>query len=285
MISALWFLLDNWIVGFIGSFLIAGIAYDRRSLSKSGVLAAIAVGTILYALGNLAWFGTLLVFFITSTLASKLKPHRKRAAEHLYAKGANRDAFQVLANGGAGLIACIGNAIWPNPLWWWLFLGAMSTVNADTWATEIGGMSTSPPISVASFRTVPAGTSGGISRLGLIASIAGGLCIGVFAAFFIPFAGNSATDSLSDPSIHWISLLVISTCAGLIGSLADSWLGAYWQVMYRCAACRQEIEKPMHCAHQASLIRGYAWMNNDTVNFISSCVGSIVAVALSLIFA
>ena len=74
---------------------------------------------------------------------------------------------------------CIGNAIWPDPVWWLIFVGVMATVNADTWATEIGGMSKSIPRSIMNGKPVPAGTSGGITGLGLLASLLGGAFIGL----------------------------------------------------------------------------------------------------------
>ena len=83
-----------------------------------GLIAAVLLGTSMFALGNIAWFGTLIAFFISSSLLSKLKHQRKSAAESGYAKGGRRDAGQVAANGGLGLLLCIGNAIWPDPVWW-----------------------------------------------------------------------------------------------------------------------------------------------------------------------
>ena len=94
-----------WVYGFAGSVIIAGAAYWKRSLSLSGLIAAVLLGTTMYALGSLAWFGTLIAFFISSSLLSKLRHQRKAAAESGYAKGGRRDAGQVAANGGLGFVA------------------------------------------------------------------------------------------------------------------------------------------------------------------------------------
>jgi uncharacterized protein (TIGR00297 family) len=266
-------------IGCIASLGIAGFAYLRKSLSRSGACAAVVIGTLMYTFGSVAWFGTLIVFFLSSTVVSKLKHHRKQLAEHSYAKGHQRDAGQVLANGGLATCLCIAHVIWPNPVWWWAFLGAMATVNADTWATEIGGMSRSLPRSILTGKVVSAGTSGGVSLLGIGASIAGALCIGGAAWLFLQ-VGNHPLVEYDDVVYPFITLMVCCGIAGLMGSLADSWMGATWQVMYRCEQCHIEIEKPMHGAHSASLIRGYRFVNNDTVNMVSSVGGSIVAILL-----
>ncbi|MDF2652538.1 MAG: rane protein [Paenibacillus sp.] len=268
----------EWIWGLAGSLIIAGAAYWKGSLSLSGLAAAMLLGTSMFALGNLAWFGTLIAFFISSTLLSKLKHQRKSAAESGYAKGGRRDAGQVAANGGLGLLLCIGNAVWPDPAWWIVFVGVMATVNADTWATEIGGMSVSTPRSIINGKCVPAGTSGGVTGLGLLASLLGGAFIGLVSGWF------SQMIELEYELGAIAVLFILGAVSGLIGSLADSWLGATFQVMYRCNVCGKTIEKQFHCGQKAALFRGMRWMRHDMVNAVSSIVGGIMCLAIYLLF-
>ncbi|MEC0249107.1 DUF92 domain-containing protein, partial [Paenibacillus chitinolyticus] len=169
--------MDVW-MGLLGSVLVAGAAYSKRSLTVSGAAAAVVLGTLMYSLGSAAWFGTLIAFFVASTLLSKYKHKRKAAIESGYAKSGNRDAGQVAANGGLGLLLCIGSAFAPHPAWWAAFVGVMAAVTADTWATEIGGLSRTAPRSILTGRKVAPGTSGGVTALGLLATCAGGLFIG-----------------------------------------------------------------------------------------------------------
>jgi uncharacterized protein (TIGR00297 family) len=265
----------EWIWGLTGSLLIAGAAYWKRSLSLSGLVSAVVLGTTMFALGSLAWFGTLIAFFVSSTLLSKLKHRRKSAAESGYAKGGRRDAGQVAANGGLGLLLCLGNAIWPDPVWWVLFVGVMATVNADTWATEIGGMSLSTPRSIINGNRVPAGTSGGVTGLGLLASLLGGAFIGLVGGWF---------NQMGEPGYGagtLIALVALGAVSGMIGSLADSWFGATLQVMYRCTVCGKTIEKQVHCEQEAVQIRGMRMMTNDMVNAVSSLVGGAICLVVS----
>lgn len=264
-----------WVYGFAGSVIIAGAAYWKRSLSLSGLIAAVLLGTTMYALGSLAWFGTLIAFFISSSLLSKLGHQSKSAAESGYAKGGRRDAGQVAANGGLGLLLCIGNAIWPNPVWWLIFMGVMATVNADTWATEIGGLSKSIPRSIVNGKPVTAGTSGGITGLGLLASLLGGAFIGLVGSIFNQFGESHEVNS----SI--VILVLLGAIAGLGGSLIDSWLGATLQVMFHCEVCGKTIEKQDHCNRKARQIRGLRGMSNDVVNAGSSFIGGVICLAIS----
>lgn len=256
--------------------LIAGAAYWKKSLSGSGVIAAVLLGMTMFALGSSAWFGTLIAFFLSSSLLSKLKHKRKAAAESGYAKSGRRDAGQVAANGGLGLLLCIGHVIWPSSLWWYLYVGVMATVNADTWATEIGGMSKAIPRSIVSGKQVPAGTSGGITGLGLLASLVGGAFIGAVGGSLLQL-GNA-----QEVSSSVMGIVLLGAIAGLGGSLIDSWLGATLQVMFHCKVCGRTVEKPEHCGEKALQFRGLRGMSNDLVNAGSSLIGGLMCLLLSL---
>ncbi|WP_038088487.1 DUF92 domain-containing protein [Tumebacillus flagellatus] len=264
--------LSSWIIGLLGAAVIAGLAYWKRSLSASGFAAAVIAGTVLYAVGSLAWFGTLIAFFVSSSLLSKCKQKAKSAAESTYEKTGRRDAGQVFANGGIAVILCLLNALFPHFLWWAAFVGVLATVNADTWATEIGGLSSSEPRSILTLKKVPTGTSGGISLAGTLATMAGGLFIGLCAWLFSLGSGSAALHV----SFGW--LLWTGLVAGTIGSLTDSVIGAKWQWMRRCVVCGKDVEAATHCSTKTSYLRGEKWMNNDAVNMIASLAGAVIAV-------
>lgn len=273
----------EWFIGLACSTAIAGAAYAKRSLAGSGFFAAVVLGTVMYALGSAIWFGSLIAFFISSTLWSKWKKHAKKEAESGYEKSGRRDAGQVLANGGLGLLLCVADWAWSHPLWWYAFLGVMAAVTADTWATEIGGLSQKPPRSIKTGRRVPPGTSGGVSGLGMAASLAGGLFIGAVAWMLLGLPGQSAPDA-AVAELRPASWIGVAGLAGIIGSLTDSWIGATWQQMYHCSVCGREIEQARHCEKPAVRIRGRAGWNNDAVNVAGSLAGGAAAALLALAF-
>ncbi|WP_433943721.1 DUF92 domain-containing protein [Paenibacillus sp. SN-8-1] len=259
----------DWLIGFICSSVVAGAAYYKHSLTLSGMCAAVIMGTVYYGAGNAFWFGTLLLFFITSTLFSKWKSRRKEELEKSYAKSGQRDAGQVMANGGLGMLVCLANWFWPDPLWAYLFIGIMASVTADTWATEWGGLSQRPPRSVLTWKVLPAGTSGGVSWLGSTAAAAGAILIGIGAWLLLELSGLSG-----GPILLWIAAGGIG---GLAGAFTDSILGASLQRMYRCPVCGREVEVTQHCGKSTERIRGLAWMSNDAVNLLSSLAGGLIA--------
>ncbi|CAM3513375.1 DUF92 domain-containing protein [Marinicrinis lubricantis] len=262
----------DWILGILLNGAAAGAAYEKRMLTASGAAAATVVGGVIFALGDASWYVTLLAFFISSSLLSKWKKRKKAALEQEYEKGSTRDSGQVLANGGAAAAACIGFALTSSPVWAAAFLGAMASVNGDTWATEVGALSRTQPRHILSGKRLTAGTSGGITPLGTFASLLGSL--------FMGFCFAAIASMIGDSPIHPLWAMILAGAGGMAGSLFDSLLGATLQRMYTCRVCGNTIEKAVHCGESAQPSRGWNWMNNDAVNFISSCVGAAIAVLI-----
>jgi len=258
------------VLGVIGSGFIGYVAYRKQSLSLSGMISAMIMGTGFVLFGEPIWFSLLIVFFLSSTIWSKWKRSvaKKREAEASYEKSSRRDAGQVWANGGIGLLLCIANAIIPYDGWLYAYIGVMASVTADTWATEIGALSKSQPISVITWKRVRSGTSGGISCLGSVASLAGATLIGLISSLYFHLDYR---------------YIVVGAIAGFLGAMVDSIIGARLQVMYRCNTCGEIIERKIHCGIPTQYSRGLSWMNNDRVNGISSVIGGVVALGLMLI--
>ncbi len=257
--------------------LIAALAFWRGSLSFSGAVGAVLVGTAIFAGGGVIWGILLVVFFITSSGLSHYRARAKEPLAEKFQKGHRRDLGQVLANGGWGALLALIFAAYPHPLLFIAFAGAMASVNADTWATELGVLSARPPRLITTGRVVAVGTSGGITPIGTLVAFAGALIIGVLV-----FMSQLAIGTLGDVSTRVLLLSpLILAVAGLAGSLFDSLLGATVQGIYYCDFDQKETESSLHrCGHKTRLIRGWRWLDNDWVNFISSVFGSGVAVAL-----
>ncbi len=272
------------LMGLVLSGLIGWLAYRRGSLTKSGVAGAVVVGTAIFGLGGWAWGLTLLTFFVTSTLLSHYRESTKEQLGEKFAKGHRRDLGQALANGGVGGLIAALYAIRPDPLLLAAFAGAMATVNADTWATELGVLAKTPPRLITTWRPAEVGTSGAVSMPGVMASLGGAMAVAIalvgslsLEAIFVagaPVAGGPYAVSV-------LSLAAAAVVAGLVGSVFDSCLGATAQAMYYCPACQKETEKTLHaCGRSTHWTRGWKWLGNDMVNFVASLVGALVAAVL-----
>jgi uncharacterized protein (TIGR00297 family) len=193
---------------------------------------------------------------------------RKEGLNEKFSKGHERDAGQVLGNGGLATLFAALHAFYPASILPWIgFAASLAAVNADTWATELGVLSPAPPRMITNLsKHVEKGTSGGISLFGTLASLLGSAVIALPAAFF--------TD-------NWL-LFPLITASGLAGSLFDSFLGATVQAMYFCPTDQKETEKhPLHtCGTETVHVRGWKWLDNDWVNFACGALGVLIALLL-----
>ena len=247
--------------GFALSCVIAIIAKSRRTLSTTGAIAAIVVATASSAAGW-SWAWMLIAFFVSSTLLSTIGENKKRALTgDIVEKGGERDAWQVLANGGIFGVAALMSVVNPSQLWWAAGAGAIGTAIADTWATEIGTLSDQTPISITSRQSVPTGTSGGITTAGTLGGIAGALGIALLA-ILLGWSARVATAAI---------------VGGIAGLLIDSILGATLQERRWCEQCRRGTERAIHgCGTVTVHSGGIHWLSNDIVNLASSIGGALM---------
>jgi uncharacterized protein (TIGR00297 family) len=247
--------------GFALSCVIAIIAKSRRTLSTTGAIAAIVVATA-SSVAGWSWAWMLIAFFISSTLLSKTGENKKRAlTEDIVEKGGDRDAWQVLANGGIFAAGALMSVVHPSRLWWAAGAGAIGTAIADTWATEIGTLSDQTPISITSGKSVPAGTSGGITTAGMLGGITGVLGMALLAIL-----------------LGWNTRIATAAIVGgIAGLLIDSILGATLQERRWCGQCHRGTERAIHgCGTVTVHSGGIHWLSNDVVNLASSIGGALM---------
>lgn len=271
------------LLGLVFSSFIGVVGYRRGALSFSGVIGAIVAGTLIVGFGGWTWGLLLIAFFASSSLLSFYRWRDKESVGEKFAKGHRRDLGQTLANGGLGVLLAIAYGLTRQPVLFAAFLGAMATVNSDTWATEIGVLSRQTPRLITTGEAVPPGTSGGITRHGSLAALGGGLFIGLCATLSV-VGEHLATGQPVTIGLLW-PLLLIGSLSGLGGAFFDSLLGATVQRIYRCEVCEKETERVIHhCGSRSLPVRGWGWLNNDLVNLLSSVIGSLLAVGLAFWF-
>jgi uncharacterized protein (TIGR00297 family) len=251
------------LLAFALSSITAGIAFWRGSLGGSGAIGAVIIGAVTLGFGGWTWGVLLFLFFLTSSALSRFREADKRKAAEGFEKGGRRDLAQVLASGGVPASLALAHCFAPWEGRLAMFIGALATVTADTWATEFGTLSRTPLRLVSTGRVVAAGTSGGISVHGTLAALAGGATIGL-AAGLLPNGLSSWT------------ALPLGLASGLAGSLIDSLLGASVQRQGCCPSCRAATEARIHhCGAASKLTRGRSWLGNDAVNFLASLGGGL----------
>ncbi|HXT14382.1 MAG TPA: DUF92 domain-containing protein [Gemmatimonadaceae bacterium] len=249
------------LIGAALAAIIAIAARRTRSLTPDGALAAVVTGTLAAAAGW-AWAILLIVYFVSSTALSHLgRREKEQRTAKVVAKGGERDALQVFANGAVFIAGALLTIIEPNTRWLALGIGALAASAADTWATEIGTLYGGGPRSIVTFRPVAAGMSGGVTAIGLIASAAGAGFIAILARVF---------------GAHGDAIAIAA--GGFVGALVDSLLGALIQTRRWCPACAQLTERIIHdCGTPTTARGGVRWLTNDAVNLLSGVAGGLLA--------
>jgi uncharacterized protein (TIGR00297 family) len=204
----------------------------------------------------------LLAFYVSSTLLSRYQRDAKLArAGGVAAKSGDRDMWQVAANGGVFAVLALAAAVNSSPELYAAGAGAIAASTADTWATEIGSLAKKMPRSIVSLKLVPAGTSGGVTLLGLTGS---GIAALFIAAVAVTFGWHERT-------------AIAAVAGGIGGSLMDSVLGATLQSRRWCTTCNVGTERAIHSCGTATIPSGgITWLGNDLVNFLSSLTGALL---------
>jgi len=239
-------------------------ARRARSLAPSGTVAATVVGTIAIAAGW-GWGALLILFFATSSALSRWRrAEKERRTATIVEKTGERDAWQVLANGGVFTGAALAAIALPGstvaPIVAAAGAGALAAAAADTWATEVGVLAGRSPRTIVGGRVVPPGTSGAVSWPGLAAMVAGAVAIAAAAralgvAALLPVLGG-----------------------GLAGAMVDTMLGSAVQERRWCDRCDVATERRTHvCGAATRHVGGVAGLDNDWVNI--ACTGAGAAVA------
>jgi len=264
-----------------------------RQITKRIInLIGLVIGFIL-TLSNYCFTVALLVFFISSSKATKFGSRQKRQLEEDFREGGQRNWVQVICNGGVAaqlaLFYLMENGCGEIPInfisdynisWFAIsVMGSIACANGDTWASELGSvLSKDNPILITTLRRVPKGTNGGVSVIGLIVSALGGTVVGLGFMLMVMISANAKAYSLSPP--QW-PIVVIGLLAGLFGSVIDSVLGATLQYSGLDKKTNRVVESPgLYVRH----ISGYRLLDNHSVNLLSTFITSIISpyVAISL---
>jgi uncharacterized protein (TIGR00297 family) len=180
-------------------------------VTVSGAAAGFLVTMILFVADGARMFGTVLLVFVLTYLATRFRRSRKQSRA-IAERPSGRDAAQVLANVGfaAHAAACAYLFSWRASLLAGS-IAALAEAASDTVSSEIGKAVAKDARMITSGQIVPAGTDGAISMPGTLAGILAAALIGLQAF---------ATGILS------LRMAVTAGISGILGMFFDSLIGA-----------------------------------------------------------
>lgn len=251
----------EYIIPILFTPLMIAFAYKKKALSTGGIIAAIIVDILIsLAFGNFG-FVMLLAFFLGGIITDKFKNKYKNKGRKEKRATECRSYIQVLANSLTASICALCYLFTKQNLFVIAFVASLAEALADTAASGIGvlsGRAYDP------FRHRPCtpGLSGGMSKLGTVASVFAALLMSLIALCF--------------GSIDLIDVAVI-TLASILGAIFDSLLGSLLQVKFKCPKCGKITESKEHCSTPTTHHSGITCVTNNTVNLLSTIFSAILA--------
>lgn len=282
----------RWLFSTLAPLTLMTVALRRRSVSKSGAALGVLVAFTL-SIASHPFFASLVVFFFSSSRATKFRAQLKRKFEHDFKEGeGQRNWVQVLCNGGMAtqlallyLLDCgsgeraIDFAKEYRSSWLGIaVMSAFACCNGDTWSSELGSvLSKCDPISIISWRRVPRGTNGGVSFIGVVVSLLGGLLVGFGYYVTVRYTVDAKMLLVSPP--QW-PIILFGGLAGLFGSLLDSVLGGLLQY----SGINEKGKIVSAPGKGVRHVSGLRILDNHSVNLISSIVIGVTMPLMALKF-
>ncbi|QSZ36618.1 hypothetical protein DSL72_006498 [Monilinia vaccinii-corymbosi] len=230
-------------------------AGSHKSLTPAGIFAAVITAAA-HALHpwNLP-FALLLVFYLIGTRVTKVK-HDVKAKLTMNSTGTPggegaRTHIQVFSNSAVASVLTLMHAYqlykrgngsdsssqdacyaWGGDLLVVGIIANYAAVAADTFSSELGILSSTPPrlITSPSLRKVPPGTNGGVTAWGLIAGLLGSLIIVTVSMVLVPFCNPKDSAENGWSFLQRQRFTYGLTVWGALGSVVDSFLGGWFQM-------------------------------------------------------
>lgn len=137
---------SRWLSATLFPLVVAWWGLRKGSISFSGAICGLVVGFLL-TLGSYAFFINLLVFFVSSSKATKYKSTLKRKTEANFKEdcGCGENPVDLIYNYRCSWLSVA-------------VLGALACCNGDTWASELGAvLSFGDPVLITNLHSVPRG--------------------------------------------------------------------------------------------------------------------------------
>ncbi len=240
------------------------VVFKKQLLTSPGTAMAALLGTVVsIALANTG-FILLLAFFVGSVITDKIKERHKKAEQNNKKERLPRTAWQVLANGVLPLVAAVLYIVTEDRVFLLAYVATLAEAFADTASSSVGVLSSSA-YDLFRLKKCEVGESGGVSLLGTLAALLSSTLLSLLAFIL---------GAITPTELIAVALI------GFGGSVADSLFGSLLQGKFICAVCGARVETRLHCGEKASLCHGLSFVNNSTVNFISTFLSFAITILI-----
>jgi len=260
--------------------------YKKGILDNTGAaMAWILAFVVVVMAGWSLW--PLIIFLGLANLAGRWRKKGARFIAGDLKEGKPRDRWQVLANGGLYLVcAVIAYAAEMDIAELFGFtlsdgfgekcrllaLISISASSADTLSSEVGQWLGGAPRSIITGKKMPKGVSGGVTMAGFFGAILGAVAVGLCVCI-------DDWEVLANlMGCCKMEIFIAVAGFGVIGTLIDSILGDLLQAKYR-SVDGELLDRP-EGGDVKYPEKGFAFVSNDVVNFMTGLLVLMVACAV-----
>jgi uncharacterized protein (TIGR00297 family) len=216
----------------------------KNWLDHTGWWAAVWVAAILWMSGGWKALSAPVFLLVFGSVAGRFF-----RSTHFSEK---RTAQQVFSNGWIGVVFYMMYGLTDQFHWQVLAWSSFAISICDTMSSEVGTAIGGRTYNILNFRLMQPGMSGGISVAGTTGGFIALVLLTVCLFFILP---------VSHIELLWV------TATGMTGMLVDSFIGSRWQALWMQGDNWSEISGAQP---DAQLVKGFAWLDNHWVNFLSN---------------
>lgn len=238
--------------------------FDLVKTSASIMLFAM-ITALVYFGGTKALASVLAVYGILIFANVAFKKRVRKVSETVNKKSGARDCVQLAVNCLPAVIAISFSTIFKSDIFVVVFFSSIGEAVSDSMASDVGILSSRPPVNIIGLKPIQRGLSGGISFLGTMVSALSALYAGMIYFF------------LYKPCLVTVLIIFFSS---FLGVALDSVLGSLLQAKFYCEKCGQYTEKRVHCCVDTKHVEGLLFLDNCTVNLICNLFSCVLSYAL-----
>lgn len=236
------------------------LALIKKSITIEAAMMGLIMSTSISFFSKEPLLILIMVLFISAEIVSKIcRKIREKKETH------NRGFYQIFS---ITIMAIIMSFIYymTNDIKY-LYIGYLSIIAqfSDSMASDIGSLSKEKPIDIIRGNRVEKGISGGVSILGSVSA----LITSIFGGFIV---------LLLEGNIYPVLITIVTL--SFFSTIIDSILGSLVQAKYQCPTCNNITDNKTCCNSQTTLVGGIKFINNTSVNLITSVITTLIALVL-----
>lgn len=225
-----------------------------------GTLGAIVLGFVVYYFGGFSSYIALISYIVFANIIGIFNKKKKKSHE-------KRGIKQVVCNGLISFVSIILYVFLKNDICLGVYLLGLAGSCSDTFGGDFGKTSNEEVKYLISRKEVSKGSSGGVTKRGLVGSLIASVFMGLFS--FIIFSKNK------------VLLFLMISFFGFLSSIIDSVMGEVIQVKYKDKSSGKIFEKVEKRDKKTyEKVSGISFIGNSMVNFLSVLISCILFIVV-----